>query len=667
MDDAETMLWAQKSRQCLLAGVEMVRRRLERVAAIASSETVDDSLVAQAEERFRSAATDVPGRSPLHRLTELFELSRFELHLVLLCAGLELDPDFPALCAAALPPSGPAAATFHLALAVLPEPDWGAISTAATLRLWRFIEIGAGPVLASAPITLDENILFFLLCVRHQDRRLAGILEPLAEADRELAPSHVALGDHLAATWSRDDGEGPVLQLCGPDFEPQRNIAAYLARELSLDLQVLSVGALPTAPAELSHLLRLWHREARLTESVLLVDGHALSAGDEARARALDWFIEQTRSPMIVCGRDRRLSVSRAMLTADVAKPTLAEQRHRWVRAAGGTFEGLEERLAPLVYQFNLGFPAIQAAAAAALAEVDAGGPDSDPVGHLTEALWQACRLQARGRLDGLARRIEPAAGWEDLVLPDKQKDALREIVAQVRHRALVYQTWGFAAKSSRGLGVTALFSGPSGVGKTLAAEVLALELRLDLFRIDLSSVVNKYIGETEKNLRRVFDEAEAAGAVLLFDEADALFGKRSEVKDSHDRHANIEVSYLLQRVESYAGLAILTSNLPEALDTAFLRRLRFTVMFPFPDLAQRAEIWRCVLPAELPLEGVDVGKLARLNASGGQIRNIAVNAAFRAAVEGGPLKMTHLLRAAAYEAEKSGKSLTESETRGWL
>lgn len=150
-----------------------------------------------------------------------------------------------------------------------------------------------------------------------------------------------------------------------------------------------------------------------------------------------------------------------------------------------------------------------------------------------------------------MARRIEPAAGWEDLVLPDKQKDALREIVAQVRHRALVYQTWGFAAKSSRGLGVTALFSGPSGVGKTLAAEVLALELRLDLFRIDLSSVVNKYIGETEKNLRRVFDEAEAAGAVLLFDEADALFGKRSEVKDSHDRHANIEVSYLLQHAWS--------------------------------------------------------------------------------------------------------------------
>ncbi len=190
----------------------------------------------------------------------------------------------------------------------------------------------------------------------------------------------------------------------------------------------------------------------------------------------------------------------------------------------------------------------------------------------------------------------------------------MRRIAAHVRHRATVYDAWGFAAKSPRGLGISALFAGASGTGKTMAAEVLAGELRLDLYRIDLAGVVSKYIGETEKNLRKVFDAAEDSGAILLFDEADALFGKRSEVKDSHDRYANIEVSYLLQRMEAYRGLAILTTNLKSALDPAFLRRIRFVVQFPFPDAAQRAEIWRRVFPASTPTEGLDVWKLAKLN-----------------------------------------------------
>ena len=199
-----------------------------------------------------------------------------------------------------------------------------------------------------------------------------------------------------------------------------------------------------------------------------------------------------------------------------------------------------------------------------------------------------------------------------------------------------------------------------------MAAEVLAGELRLDLYRIDLSSVVSKYIGETEKNLRRVFDAAEEGGAILLFDEADALFGKRSEVKDSHDRYANIEVSYLLQRMEAYRGLAILTTNLKNALDPAFLRRLRFIVPFPFPDATQRAEIWRHIFPASTPTQELDLSKLARLNVAGGNIRNVALNAAFLAAGANEPVRMTHLLRAARSEYAKLEKPLTESEIGGW-
>jgi SpoVK/Ycf46/Vps4 family AAA+-type ATPase len=272
-----------------------------------------------------------------------------------------------------------------------------------------------------------------------------------------------------------------------------------------------------------------------------------------------------------------------------------------------------------------------------------------------------------RARLDELAQRIESIAGWDDLILPEAQKALLRQIAAHVKQRLKVYQDWGFADKGARGLGISVLFAGESGTGKTMAAEVLARELQLDLYRIDLSAVVSKYIGETEKNLRRIFDAAEDSGAILLFDEADALFGKRSEVKDSHDRYANIEVSYLLQRMESYRGLAILTTNLKAALDFAFQRRLRFVVQFPFPDQGLREAIWRSAFPARTPLDAIDNGKLARLSVTGGSIRNIAINAAFRAAELEEPVSMAHLLHAAHSEASKRERPLSDAETRGWV
>jgi SpoVK/Ycf46/Vps4 family AAA+-type ATPase len=285
---------------------------------------------------------------------------------------------------------------------------------------------------------------------------------------------------------------------------------------------------------------------------------------------------------------------------------------------------------------------------------------------ELGAALWRACRTQSRPKLDDLAQRIEPIAGWDDIVLPETQLEILREIAAHVRGRQRVYDDWGFARKSLRGLGVSALFEGVSGTGKTMAAEVLALELELDLYRIDLSQVVSKYIGETEKNLRRVFDAAESGGTILLFDEADALFGKRTEVKDSHDRYANIEVSYLLQRMEAYRGLAILTTNQRDALDQAFARRIRFVVNFPFPDVREREEIWRRVFPAATPTEGIDPAQLAALSLAGGSIRNIALSAAFLAADEEAPVGMRHLARAAARECTKLERPLSEAEVRAW-
>jgi SpoVK/Ycf46/Vps4 family AAA+-type ATPase len=341
---------------------------------------------------------------------------------------------------------------------------------------------------------------------------------------------------------------------------------------------------------------------------------------------------------------------------------TRDEQHALWQRALGSKPGTVNGGYLALVSQFDLGMSAIHAAAREALGRQALYGDQSK-----ADDLWAACRSQARPALANLAQPIEPRATWKDLVLPASKVETLRQIAVQVRQRYKVYEEWGFAAKSARGLGISTLFSGPSGTGKTMAAEVLANELQLDLFRIDLSSAVSKYIGETEKNLRRIFDAAEAGGAILLFDEADALFGRRSEVKDSHDRYANVEISYLLQRMEDYRGLAILTSNIKTALDTAFQRRIRFIVPFPFPDAKQRAEIWHKSFPNDTPRDGLNLNKLARLNVAGGHIRNIAMNAAFCAADDGGAVQMQHILSAARSEYAKMEKPLTEAEIRGWV
>jgi SpoVK/Ycf46/Vps4 family AAA+-type ATPase len=258
---------------------------------------------------------------------------------------------------------------------------------------------------------------------------------------------------------------------------------------------------------------------------------------------------------------------------------------------------------------------------------------------------------------------------WDDIVLPEDSLAQLREICQRVAHRHRVLGEWGFDRKLSLGKGVNALFAGPSGTGKTMAAEIIANALGLDLYRIDLAGVVSKYIGETEKNLDRVFSAAQHANAILFFDEADALFGKRSEVRDSHDRYANIEISYLLQKMEEYDGIAILAPNLRQNLDDAFMRRLAFTVHFPFPDEASRRQIWTGIWPAETPLDGdIDHDFLARqYKLSGGNIKNIALASAFLAAEDEKPVTMAHLFQATRREHQKMGKTLSEGELNGSL
>jgi hypothetical protein len=440
--------------------------------------------------------------------------------------------------------------------------------------------------------------------------------------------------------------------LCGDDARGQEEIAALLAQDARRQLYLLRAEDAPASAAEIDQFVALWTREAALLPAALLIQ-----CGVSTPPAAVRQLLERLPAPLVLASRDP-VHLERLSLRYEVNKPEPAAQKRLWRRALGPAAESLNGLLDNLSEQFRLSAETISALGSAAVA----GDGRADP-----DVLWKVCRALARPRLEDLAERIHPMATWDDLVLADAQKQILRQLAAQARYRMTVYESWGFAEKGRRGLGISALFSGASGTGKTLAAEVLARELELDLYRIDLSGVVSKYIGETEKNLKQVFDAAEEGGVLLLFDEADALFGKRSEVKDSHDRYANIEVGYLLQRMENFQGLAILTTNLKSSLDKSFQRRLRFTVDFPFPDAAQREAIWQRVFPSRTPLKNVNPKLLAQLNMTGGSIRNIALNSAFLAAEAHGAVAMEHLLQAARLEAIKIERPLSDTETRGWI
>ncbi|WP_328609091.1 AAA family ATPase [Amycolatopsis sp. NBC_00345] len=591
-------------------------------------------------ERVASAAREVEhaeAMTPPPALVVLagrLGLSRFERDTLLLCAAIELDPSIAALCARAHGDERLAYPTFALALAALPGPAWEAVSPQGGLRFWRLIEDlpGPGHGVVSAPLRADERVVDYLKGLGHLDHRLAPLVTRIfAAAGAALPPSQREAADQVARHWQAADGAGPVVQLAGSGDAAKQLVTAHAAESCGLLGYRLPASLLPARPAELDQVARLWQREALLLPLALYLEvGDADENG--ASAPPVSRFLDRVTGPVVVATREIRADLSRPSLVLDAGPPTLAERAAAWHAVLGS-----EADVDALAAQFALEVPAIVEVA------VEAGG---DPA----EA-WRVCRARTRPRLESLAERLEPKVGWDDLVLPERARRQLGEIAGQVRQRSTVFHAWGFGERITRGLGLSALFAGPSGTGKTMAAEVLAKQLALDLYRVDLSAVVSKYIGETEKNLRRLFDAAE--GAILLFDEADAVFGKRSEVRDAHDRYANIEINYLLQRMESHPGLAILTTNMRTALDTAFLRRLRFVVEFTFPGPAERESMWRRAFPAKAPHTGLDFDRLAQLPVSGGMTRNIALNAAFLAAAAGSPITMGTVLDAARSEFRK--------------
>jgi len=607
-------------------------------------------------EAMQAAGARLQPPPVLWALGERLGLSPFEGQVLLLCAAMEFDTRIPELCNQAHGRSYP---TFALALSLFDNPAWDVLSPERPLRYWRLLEISqpAAQPLTTSALRADERIVNALKGLHYLDDRLSPLVFPLPTATVALPPSQQSVAEAAVEYLRRNQEQQPwpLLELVGPDTRSVELVARQVASSLNVPFYRLPLDLIPTGTADLETLARLWQRENLLAPVALYLEAHELDE-KSSQYTALQRFLGRSDGVMILGTREVWPNLSglgRQALLLDVGKPTSLEQRQAWVQALGGEAEGTSALLAG---QFDLNLEAIQQVARESL-----GATDPPP---LAERLWDGCRTLARPRLETLAQRIQVKADWSRLVLPQAETSLLAQIADQVRRRGKVYEEWGFGASMNRGLGISALFAGESGTGKTLAAEVIAHELRLDLYRIDLSSVVSKYIGETEKNLRRLFDAAEDGGAILFFDEADALFGKRSEVKDAHDRYANIEINYLLQRMEAYRGLAILATNMKSSLDSAFTRRLRFIVNFPFPGVAERQEMWQRAFPAQARVSGLDYARLARLNLTGAGIHNTVLGAAFLAARAGRAIGMREVLEAARTEFKKLERPVNEADFR---
>jgi SpoVK/Ycf46/Vps4 family AAA+-type ATPase len=625
------------------------------VKAIDAATAMLDAELAALERRMRAAL-----RPPaLLMLGELMALGQFERDLILLAAAPALDGSFARAYAELHDDPCRTCATLHLALALLVDEPADRVLAAdsllptGSLRSLRAIEVGGDPSepLLTRALLVDERIADYLRGVNRSDSRLRTLLSRVRPA--MCSESADRLGGDVAGLIAAEPSRWLTINLVGTVADGACDVAQRACSELGLDLHTIDLSRLAARPPEeRTALTTILAREAALAGTAVLADASQIERGTPAAA-AIDELIEELAATLFVVSLARWPGAG-AGPVVHIRKPTRPEQCTLWRAALGAHRHSVNGEVEAIAQQFDFGPPAI--ADAVARAALRSRGAIT---GH---ELWRACREQRNAALDELATRITPCYGWDDIVVGDDVREQLRELSNQVEQRGRVYETWGFGAQLGRGRGITALFAGPSGTGKTMAAEILAAHLDLDLYRIDLASVLSKYIGEMEKSLRRVFDAAERGGAILFFDEADALFGTRTEVRDSHDRYANVEINYLLQRMEDYAGLAILATNRRAALDAAFLRRLRFVIDFPFPAADDRRRIWEGVFPPQAELDAVEYAFLSRLELTGGNIRSIAVNAAFLAAAGHAPIGMPHLVRAAAREYMKLSKPISAAE-----
>jgi ATP-dependent 26S proteasome regulatory subunit len=543
-------------------------------------------------------------------------------------------------------------------------------------------EENASQSFLSRPLKLDERIVRYLLEIDVLDDTLAPftqLIAPNAVLEKVLLPAEekTVLVNLFASVMRLCEMREPDcargLVFYGAVGVGKKYTAEALCGSAGLDLLVANLNHLPANGDSVTVLLARLFREAQLRGAAIYLDSaEVLMVEHESSQQARRCLLQamETFHGIVFLGSAKpwkTLTPKEAQYLVNVGfpSPDFDARKKLWCEliARSPGLCSLPEREITVIaskFQFTVG-KIHQAIAETGHNALLRQQPNASAT---LEDLYRACRSQSSTNLSTLAQKVKPLYTWKDIVLSQDTLQHLKEICLHVKHRQRVFSDWNFDKRISLGKGTSALFSGPPGTGKTMAAEIIANELGLDLYKIDLSTVVSKYIGETEKNLSRIFQEAEQSNAILFFDEADALFGKRSEVKDSHDRYANIEINYLLQKMEEYEGIVIMASNFQKNIDEAFTRRLRFIIEIPFPDRHYRARIWRNIFPAEMPrTKDIEFDFLAaKFEISGGNIKNIALNAAFLAAENSGIVSMKHIIRATKREFQKMGRMYVKSD-----
>jgi uncharacterized membrane protein len=611
-------------------------------------------------------------RLRLQDLVEVFGLDRFELDVLLICLAPALDQGYEQLYGYLQDNVNHKRPSISMILNLLGQPGLDRLGLLTRFTdetpLFKYFlleRVGDEGAIKTPLLTqmlhLDHTIVTWLLGKYrpHPDLGSQASLQQPWENETDLL-----LGSRVLDYLDPILAENPILVCHGPDQASQQAAARLLAARANRPLLTVNLAALIDKGLARLHALKLALRDARLTGAIPFIEGWDACLVDGSPTAELltelctfpDLVLVAGQADWQARGGDR----AQNLFWLSFPKPDYAQRQARWRHFLSHSV-GEPSKITALAGQFVLTTDQIRDAVTTAQ---DAASQARRP---LNEAdLFAAARAHSSSRLSNLAHKITSRYGWDDIILPDDQRQMLREIVTTVQGRAIVLESWGAGEKLASSRGVTVLFAGPPGTGKTMAAEIIAGELGLDLYKIDLSTVVSKYIGETEKNLERIFSEAQSSNAILFFDEADALFGKRSEVKDAHDRYANIEVSYLLQRMEAYDGVTILATNLRTNLDDAFTRRLHFSIDFPLPNQADRLRIWQALFPPTIPRDpGIDFDILARrFKLAGGNIRNIIVSAAYLAAANGGAVTMDYLLHGTRRELQKMGRLIGADDLR---
>jgi Winged helix domain, variant/ATPase family associated with various cellular activities (AAA) len=615
-------------------------------------------------------------RLPLVELVKRFALTPSEIDLLIACLAVELDTRYERIYGFLHDDMSRRSASPGLAISLYADDVReiarlrGLLGPLAPLRHYRLLELveeGAAVPWMSRALRIDERILAFLTADITIDSRIARYVVPLDTVGAQPNDSV----ERVAQWTDSSDAPSPTLiYVHGPRHSGADDLVRNVSGRAAMPVFTVDTQLLLEPTVDFDSALFLLFREAMLSEAALYLKN--LDRAFEppigaARHRALLRCLSDLGGTVFASGEQawcwQLPEEPVALRMLELQPDTFREQLATWQRLAGGAFPA--DELHRLISLHPLPVSAIREVwrmAQAIAAGEEEGGATTPALVHVR----QACRAHTGTPVSSLARRIEPKHRWSDLVLPKEQFDQLAAICSHARHASIVYGEWCFERRLSLGKGLNVLFTGPPGTGKTMAAEVIAAELGVALLKIDLSQIVSKYIGETEKNLRQLFDQATSANAILFFDEADALLGKRSDVKDAHDRYANTETAYLLQKMEEFAGISILATNLRQNMDDAFTRRMRFIVEFPFPEDEDRLRIWRSVWPTEVPLApDIDLSLLARrFRLSGGSIRNVALSAAFLAAEQQANVSMHHLLRATRRELQKMGRLVNEEEYR---